>query len=530
MSATLRTSDRRACGTRVTRRVFAAERAVSPTGAHDGARAAVRFAAAMLCLAILGAPAAARTSAPPPATVRTIAQEESANLAGEREFARVELRAPPRPYYVGETVPLDVELTLDVALTRPGWPQLSPQPLDVPVRLVASWLDAVPFGRLVASESEPRETSRTIALAHGPGTARVLETTTEHVKLLHSRSAFAERAGSFELEAPRLEFAAIARTAQDVFDSAVAIDTLAVGVVGAPRRFEIRELPDAGRPIGFGGAIGAFTLAVDAAPRELAVGEELTLVVTLSRLGPGRRSDADFAPPRLVNGDAWQTLGVVADATPDARAFRFSLRARSAAVRTTPSVEFAYFDPESASYRTLASEGLAVVVRASSATGGPDDSPADARGEESRGRRLWPWAGGLTTALVLLAVRARRRRRSSRAERAERARNALATFERELARLAPDAHEGIERAWTEFLAAELGVATAAISTHDVGERLVRAGASARTAEVAARLLASLVGARFGGAAARFERPELTQLARTLDAELAENTLRAAAPQ
>ncbi|MCK6448256.1 MAG: hypothetical protein L6Q99_17860 [Planctomycetes bacterium] len=516
MSAPARAFDRCALRTHATRLVRA------------GARASSWLVGAASCLVIAGTTAAARTSAPPTEPAWRSVQDTNAARVDERAFARVELRAPARPYYVGETVPLEVELTLDVALTRPSWPQLSPQPLDVPVRLVASWLDAVPFGRMLAIDDSPRETSRTFALAHGPATARIVESTAERVKLLHSRSALAERAGSFELEAPRLEFAAIARTAQDVFDSSVAVDTLAVDVVGEPRRFEIRDLPDAGRPVAFGGAIGAFTLTVDAEPRELAVGDELALVVTVASTLGSRGSDADFAPPRLANGDAWQTLGVVADVAPDSRTFRFSLRARSAAVRKAPSVEFAYFDPAAATYRTLANDGLDVVVRASAAARDPEDPAAGANGDEPPRRRLWPWAGGVTTALVLLAVGARRRRRTRRAERPERARGALPAFERALALVAPNANEDLERAWTEFLAAELGVGTAAVSTHDIRSRLVHAGASQATAERAARSLAKFVGARFGGAAAEVERAEfheIVELARALDAELAERSAR-----
>ncbi|MBI5433001.1 MAG: BatD family protein, partial [Planctomycetes bacterium] len=428
------------------------------------------------------------------------------------DLAEVELDAPARASYVGEVVLLRVEFAVDEALTQPGWPQLFAQPLDVPVQLDAAWLDAPPFGRALAEAVLESTNSASFATAHGLSRALRLGEETRGARrfqrFAYSRSVVAERAGRFELEAPRLRFATAARVERDVFDSDVAVDTRFVGVDGSPRQFEVRALPEAGRPAGFDGAIGRFELRAEFAPRELRVGEPLALTLFVSGTG----DLASLAAPRIADSSAWHLLGVLEETTGTTRAYRYELRALTAGESPGPRVEFAYFDPDVASYRTLASPSFTVRVaeRATSESG--------TVGEPVPERRAL-WLVGLavvSVALVIVIVIVRRGgARGRRGERAAREHAALATLERGLARPAAD----VEAEWTAFLAAVLGVASNAVSSHDLADRLARAGAPPELAERAARTLGDFVGARFGGAAPRTTHQELVALASELQSEL-----------
>jgi hypothetical protein len=434
--------------------------------------------------------------------------EPQTSGVGARALAEVELVAPARASYVGEVVLLRVEFAVDEALTQPGWPQLFAQPLDVPVQLDAAWLDAPPFGRALAAPVLEPTGSASFATAHGPARAQRVGEEARGAQRLerfaYTRLVVAERAGRFELEAPRLRFATAARVERDVFDSDVAVDTRFVSVVGSPRELEIRALPEDGRPARFDGAIGRFELHSEFAPRDLRVGEPLALTLVVSGTG----DLASFAAPRIADSNEWHLLGVLDRSTETTRTFRYELRALSAGETPGPRVEFAYFDPDAASYRTLASPMF--TVRVAQMT--PKEPVA---GGEPEPARPLPWLVALVVGLVALALGIARRVGAG-ARRGAGGVREHAELERALA--SPEAD--LETAWTAFLAAQLGIAPNAVSSHDLAARLTRAGAPPDVAERASRTLGDLVGARFGGAAARTTRQELVALARELESALA----------
>jgi hypothetical protein len=433
-----------------------------------------------------------------------------AHANSDEPRAAVAVELPARPVFVEETFRIVFRIDVDEALTTPDWPQLFTDRLDAPVQLDAPWLDAPPFGRALANRGAPPAQPCTFALEHGPTVGErvgwVEREGRRALELTYARTFVAEHAGRFALLGPRLRFATATQLERDVFGAPVAVDTRFVAVEGRAVELEVRALPEEGRPASFGGAIGSFTLTADAAPRELAVNEELALTVSIRGAG----NLATFAAPRLGDASDWHVLGVLDEPTDGARTLRYSLRPKSSAPTRAPRVEFAYFDPDASAYRTLAAPELAIRVTppaSERASDGPSDPP--------RPRSRVIWSSGIIIAIVLLAI-GRRRRRQRALERPERAREALARFERELAQPAAD----VERAWTAFLADELGLAPSAVSTHDVAERLRDAGATAELAAGAERALHAEVGARFGGSAPERELQDLVELARSLDRALA----------
>ncbi|MFI5396251.1 MAG: BatD family protein [Candidatus Binatia bacterium] len=134
-----------------------------------------------------------------------------------------------------------------------------------------------------------------------------------------------------------------------------------------PVTLNVLPLPEEGKPAGFSGAVGNFTLEVSAAPTELTAGDPVTLRMTLN--GSGNLADA--GAPELANTDGFRTYethgGKAADGgaggTTIAKSFEEVLIPNDAGVRAIPPVRFSYFDPQARGYETLLSEPIALVVR-----------------------------------------------------------------------------------------------------------------------------------------------------------------------
>ncbi len=120
---------------------------------------------------------------------------------------------------------------------------------------------------------------------------------------------------------------------------------------------EVKALPATGRPPGFSGAIGEFTLAVAGNPAAVKIGDPITMKVTVSGKGNFDR----VAAPALTEPAGWRVypptagfqradeLGVRGEKT-------FELAVIPEAMKTAmPVFAFSYFDPATERYATLTS-------------------------------------------------------------------------------------------------------------------------------------------------------------------------------
>jgi hypothetical protein len=129
----------------------------------------------------------------------------------------------------------------------------------------------------------------------------------------------------------------------------------------------VLPLPEAGRPPGFSGAVGSFTMDVTAAPTQLTAGDPVTVRMKLT--GTGNLSDA--TPPELTRTDGFRTYepraaksdGSGTGGVAASKSFEQVLIANDATVRAVPPVRFSYFDPQTHRYQTLESQPIALVVR-----------------------------------------------------------------------------------------------------------------------------------------------------------------------
>jgi hypothetical protein len=130
----------------------------------------------------------------------------------------------------------------------------------------------------------------------------------------------------------------------------------------------IESPPTAGRPPTFSGAVGQFGFTVTAKPTEVAVGDPITLTLTIhdrSQLAtdmgllrpPNLQADVDLNRGFRIAGDP--PAGIVAGRR---KSFTQTIRARDDAVAAVPAIPFSFFDPQRREYVTVSSTPISLQV------------------------------------------------------------------------------------------------------------------------------------------------------------------------
>ena len=127
----------------------------------------------------------------------------------------------------------------------------------------------------------------------------------------------------------------------------------------------IRSIPTAGRPADFSGAVGRFNFVVDVRPRELKVGEPITVSLRLQGAG----NIAAVIPPSYRDGDTYKAYDArqVGD-TPaptdeeGAKTFEQVVIPRTENLKALPVLSFTFFDPADAQYRTVSAGPFPLTV------------------------------------------------------------------------------------------------------------------------------------------------------------------------
>ena len=127
----------------------------------------------------------------------------------------------------------------------------------------------------------------------------------------------------------------------------------------------VKPLPQ-GKPMGFSGLVGKFTLKSSLTKNELATNDATNLVITVSGSGNIQHiedlninfpTDFDVTDPAI--SDRVQTGG---SSVSGSRSFEYVIIPRAAGTFTIPAAEFSYFDLATHSYKTLTTEPYTVTV------------------------------------------------------------------------------------------------------------------------------------------------------------------------
>ncbi len=172
-----------------------------------------------------------------------------------------------------------------------------------------------------------------------------------------------------------------------------------VTLVSPRRDLKVKDLPESGRPDDFSGAIGTFSLAVNAQPTTVRTGDPITLKMRIQGTGNFDRVQAPVFP-KNSNWKTYPPSSQAADAVKGkgAKEFEQAIIPINPKITAIPPLHFSYFDPEAESYVTLSSDPVPITLQGNpkmanlqqqpSAT--TDTTPKAGRPEKPSGSRLAP--------------------------------------------------------------------------------------------------------------------------------------------
>ncbi len=150
------------------------------------------------------------------------------------------------------------------------------------------------------------------------------------------------------------------------------METRAVDLPAKPLTLHVRPLPEDGKPASFSGAVGSFDFQVAAKPLELAVGDPITLTLTIS----GEGNLDGITAPAPSAGEYFRTYDIKqvarqtdAGGTAGQLVFEQVLLPQTINAKELPSIEFGFFNPQQEKYVTL-SRGPFPLRLSPSANGG----------------------------------------------------------------------------------------------------------------------------------------------------------------
>ena len=141
-----------------------------------------------------------------------------------------------------------------------------------------------------------------------------------------------------------------------------------VKVASPARTLTVLPLPEKGKPKDFSGAIGDFQLSVSANPVELSPGDPITLNMIVSGQGNFDRVQA----PKLSTEKGWKTYTPSSEFLEDGsrpgpgrgkKVFEQAIVAKDATLQEIPAIEFSYFDPTAALYKTLSANPIPLTIQ-----------------------------------------------------------------------------------------------------------------------------------------------------------------------
>ena len=121
----------------------------------------------------------------------------------------------------------------------------------------------------------------------------------------------------------------------------------------------VLSLPEKGKPAGFGGAVGNFRLRVEVHPKEVKVGEPITLKVMVE----GEGNFNTLGPPEIEAGAGFKTHEPRGEQRQGIRIYEQVLIPVSDTLTEIPAIRFSFFDPEKRSYRTVRKGPIPIKVK-----------------------------------------------------------------------------------------------------------------------------------------------------------------------
>src|SRR6266699_2172645 len=294
---------------------------------------------------------------------RSTRSNQTAQPANTNQLAFAELIVPKKSAFVGEIVPAEIRLGFD--------PRAHPKLIDGPEvsgqgftaqklqqggenleTIKGRTYDVVTFKTAIAA-------ARAGKFDLGPVKAKVQVLTPRAPGTRRSRSPF----DLFNLDDPFSD-----PFFSDPFGQFG--ERREVEINSEPIAFEVKPLP-ANAPASFSGAIGNYTMATEAKPKSVQVGDPITLTSTISGRGNFDRVNA----PVLEDEHGWHKYPPSSKFKQDdevgisgTKTFEMVLSPNEKK-QSIPLLAFSYFDPVKERYMTLHSDSIAITVQGGAAPG-----------------------------------------------------------------------------------------------------------------------------------------------------------------
>ena len=134
------------------------------------------------------------------------------------------------------------------------------------------------------------------------------------------------------------------------------VQTQPIEIATQPLEFEVRNLPEAGRPADFSGAVGHFTLEAQVKPNDGAVGDPVTLTARVA----GQGNFDSIALPMQSNSEAFKTYEAKMTSKEldgsqlsGSKTFEQIIIPRTLEASRIPAIGFSFFDLEKGQYVAL---------------------------------------------------------------------------------------------------------------------------------------------------------------------------------
>lgn len=149
---------------------------------------------------------------------------------------------------------------------------------------------------------------------------------------------------------------------------------------GAPE-LNVQPLPEAGRPDDFYGLVGHYTISTDATPKEVNVGDPITLTIQIgggAYLKPVRWPDLEKIPQMIESFriPAERADGEIKDGV---KVFTQTIRPNHDQVTEVPPIPLSFFDAEAGEYRTVFTKPIPLKVAPTRIVTGEDVISAPAQ-------------------------------------------------------------------------------------------------------------------------------------------------------
>ncbi|MCP5045241.1 MAG: protein BatD, partial [bacterium] len=269
--------------------------------------------------------------------------------------------------------------------------------------------------RYVDEPTQSGDTELVVQTATGPVTLRAqvverMEGARRFKVVSAKRILIPLRPGKFEFSGATVMVEEVVRWRRDLFGQRTPQSVRKLPTIDDRRSLVVSDVPRAGRPDSYAGAIGrGFSLEASADRSVVQAGDPIELTFVLRGDGnldgaglPDLAAGAGLSPD-LFRVPPGEPRGVVKDG---AKTFRMQLRVLDASVREIPPIAYSYFDTEKKAYVTVESRPIALSVRRARVITAADvvsgAEPSDARAGRDEQQSEAPEAAAAPAATLVL--------------------------------------------------------------------------------------------------------------------------------